>query len=293
MIAWKETLETARAVAAAMPMLCKAERVHIAAWGGEQALEGRRMAELVRYLGQHGVQATLHRNGDESGSIGEYTLSVAADLGADMLLMGAYGHSRAREWVLGGATRTVLESMAVPVADVPLMPLDLLIDLRRQSLPGLQDRRRFAASFPTLPARPALLLLSMPRAWLALSMDAVDVPVPASTTRANGAKCVRSDTCANRSCTTRALGCGLGDGGGYAEGGNLRSRSGPQVAGDAIALCGNGLQTLWIRGRSRARQTLDSAHGWSARVCTGLCRRVGAVVVCSWEDPAFFAANSG
>jgi nucleotide-binding universal stress UspA family protein len=115
MVAWKETCETARAVAAAMPMLRDAERVHIATWGKEQVLEGRRMADLVHYLGKHGVNATLHRNGAETDSIGEYILSSAADLGADMLLMGAYGHSRAREWVLGGATRTILESMTLPV----------------------------------------------------------------------------------------------------------------------------------------------------------------------------------
>lgn len=115
MVAWKETRETARAVAAALPMLRRAERVHIATWGKEQAAEDWRLADLVHYLGQHGVQATLHRNGEETDSIGEYILSAGADLGADMLLMGAYGHSRAREWVLGGATRTILESMTLPV----------------------------------------------------------------------------------------------------------------------------------------------------------------------------------
>jgi len=115
MIAWKESRETARAVAAALPMLRKAEQVHIATWGNEQVPEGRRLVDLQKYLGQHGVQATLHRYGEETDCIGEYILSAAADLGADMLLMGAYSHSRAREWVLGGATRTILESMSLPV----------------------------------------------------------------------------------------------------------------------------------------------------------------------------------
>ena len=115
MIAWKETRETARAVAAALPMLQKADRVHVATWGPENSGERRREAELVGYLGRHGVEAVLHHYGDEPGNIGEYILSAAADHNADLMVMGAYGHSRAREWILGGATRTVLESMTVPV----------------------------------------------------------------------------------------------------------------------------------------------------------------------------------
>lgn len=115
MIAWKETRETARAVAAALPLLKQAERVHVATWGEENAPERRRMPELVDYLQRHGVAANQHHYGSEPGIIGEYILSAAADLNADLLVMGAYGHSRAREWVLDGATRTILESMTVPV----------------------------------------------------------------------------------------------------------------------------------------------------------------------------------
>jgi nucleotide-binding universal stress UspA family protein len=48
-------------------------------------------------------------------TVGEDLLSRAADIGADMLVMGCYGHSRAREWVLGGASRTLLASMTVPL----------------------------------------------------------------------------------------------------------------------------------------------------------------------------------
>ena len=111
-VAWKETRETARAVVAALPLLQKAERVHVATWGREQ--DGRHDA-IVAHLGRHGVVAAPHHYGDEPGDIGAYILSAAADLNADMLVMGGYGHSRAREWVLGGATRTVLEAMTVPV----------------------------------------------------------------------------------------------------------------------------------------------------------------------------------
>ena len=115
MVAWKETRETARAVAASMALLEQAERVHIATWCDENSVERRRVSELASYLHQHGVEAVLHHYGHEPGNIGEYMLSTASDLNADMLVMGAYGHSRAREWVLGGATRTILQSMTVPV----------------------------------------------------------------------------------------------------------------------------------------------------------------------------------
>ena len=69
---------------------------------------------LVQWLGQHGITGVqVHELG--SGDVGEALLSRAADLGAGLLVMGCYGHTRAREWVLGGVTRTVLRSMALQV----------------------------------------------------------------------------------------------------------------------------------------------------------------------------------
>ena len=86
--------------------------MQIATWGRERD-SGR--DGLVPYLRRHGIAATPHHYGEESSDIGEYILSAVADLGVDLLVMGGYGHSRAREWVLGGATRSVLEAMTVPV----------------------------------------------------------------------------------------------------------------------------------------------------------------------------------
>ena len=72
--------------------------------------------DVERYLRLHGVQARLQHYGEEpNGDLGELLLSRAADLDADLLVMGCYGHSRARELVLGGVTRTVLRSMTLPV----------------------------------------------------------------------------------------------------------------------------------------------------------------------------------
>jgi nucleotide-binding universal stress UspA family protein len=115
-IAWKRTREAARALAGAMPLLQRAQRVLVLAWGdSEESASGARL-NLPGYLRAHGVQAELRNQGpDEPPDVGELLLSRACDFSADLLVMGCYGHSRAREWVLGGVTRTVLESMTVPV----------------------------------------------------------------------------------------------------------------------------------------------------------------------------------
>ena len=57
----------------------------------------------------------MHRGGRAGHDLGELLLSLAADLQADLLVMGCYGHGRAREWLLGGVTRSVLQSMTLPV----------------------------------------------------------------------------------------------------------------------------------------------------------------------------------
>lgn len=114
LLAWKPTPESTRAVTAALPLLQRAREVHLAVW--DEAGRGEDAAAAIEpYLRQHGVAATVHRGGAPSRELGELLLSLAADLGADLLVMGCYGHGRAREWVLGGATRTVLRSMTLPV----------------------------------------------------------------------------------------------------------------------------------------------------------------------------------
>lgn len=115
-IAWKETREAARAVSAAMPLLRRAQQVHLLTWGEEREPPvGGAQLNLDTYLRAHGVQPTWHHGGPEPSEIGEHILSRAFDLSADLLVMGCYGHARAREWVLGGASRTILASMTVPV----------------------------------------------------------------------------------------------------------------------------------------------------------------------------------
>ena len=115
LIAWKDTAASARAVTAALPMLRLAKSVHVASWEEPGEPGADEPLSVERFLRRHGVTAKVHRGGRPTGDIGELMLSLAADLQADLIVMGCYGHSRAREWLLGGATRTMLQSMTVPV----------------------------------------------------------------------------------------------------------------------------------------------------------------------------------
>lgn len=111
-VAWKETRESARALAAALPVLRKAHTVQVAL----DTAAGAHTDLLPGYLQRHCVQAQYHSMAFDAGSqAGELMLSMAADFNADLMVMGCYGHSRGRELVLGGASRTVLQSMTLPV----------------------------------------------------------------------------------------------------------------------------------------------------------------------------------
>lgn len=114
LVAWKASREAARALSAALPLMQAADQVDVALWREPSAAnEGEE--RLLAWLQAHGLSPRLHREGPADGQIGERLLSLAADLSSDLLVMGCYGHTRAREWLLGGATRTVLDSMTVPV----------------------------------------------------------------------------------------------------------------------------------------------------------------------------------
>lgn len=114
-IAWKAAREAARAVSAALYLLQRARRVHVLTWSGDdEPIDGNRL-DLSGYLKLRGVEAVWHEQGEAPQALGELLLSRAFDLEADLLVMGCYGHSRAREWVLGGTSRTVLRSMTLPV----------------------------------------------------------------------------------------------------------------------------------------------------------------------------------
>ena len=112
-IAWKETPQSARAVEAAMPFLQRARHVHVTGWGPADRAAGG--LSLESYLAAHQVSATWDFQQSEPENLGSLLLSAATDQQGDLLVMGCYGHSRAREWAFGGVTRTLLASMTMPV----------------------------------------------------------------------------------------------------------------------------------------------------------------------------------
>lgn len=118
LVAWKNTREAARALSDALPLLARAEQVHVATWPENGAADAADPDPLV-FLHRHGIRAQRRvqppLGGKDRPGLGELLLSLASDLSADLLVMGCYGHGRAREWVMGGASRTLLSTMTLPV----------------------------------------------------------------------------------------------------------------------------------------------------------------------------------
>lgn len=118
MIAWNASREAAHAVTEALPLLQRAKEVQIAVFnaragrGGHGDVPG---ADLATFLARHGVTSTVSASGVSDVDTGNQILSRAADFQSDLIVMGGYGHSRAYEFVVGGSTRTLLETMTVPV----------------------------------------------------------------------------------------------------------------------------------------------------------------------------------
>jgi nucleotide-binding universal stress UspA family protein len=112
-IAWNGSAEAARAVAGAMPLLENAEQVHIVTAAGTHT-EVETGQALADYLGWHGIVCDRHALYPET-SVGAALLARTKELGADLLVMGGYGHSRMRELIFGGATLHVLGHYDLPV----------------------------------------------------------------------------------------------------------------------------------------------------------------------------------
>ena len=117
LVCWNASREATRAVNDALPLLQRAAKVTVLAVNPQQG-EGHGElpgADISHYLARHGVRAEANKTFVDDIEVGELILSRAADLGADLIVMGAYGHSRLQEWVFGGVTRTLLTSMTRPV----------------------------------------------------------------------------------------------------------------------------------------------------------------------------------
>ena len=114
-VAWKASPESARALVNALPLLRAASAVHVVAWGEAPSHAIGARIDVQAHLAAHGIDATLQRERAVPSNVGAALLAIVAELKAELLVMGCYGHSRTRELLLGGASRTLLQSMNVPV----------------------------------------------------------------------------------------------------------------------------------------------------------------------------------
>jgi nucleotide-binding universal stress UspA family protein len=117
LIAWNGSVEAARAISAAMPLLRRAREATVAIFNPETGQDGHGDepgADLALYLARHGVTVEV-MNCPTPIDVGDALLSLAAAIGADLLVMGCYGRTRLRERILGGASKTVLTAMTLPV----------------------------------------------------------------------------------------------------------------------------------------------------------------------------------
>ncbi len=113
-VAWNASREAARAVADAMPILDNAKEVEIFIARDDDIgdLPG---ADIAAHLARHGIDITVYETPASDVSVGDALLNRATETGADMIVMGGYGRSRFREFILGGVTRHMLQHMTVPV----------------------------------------------------------------------------------------------------------------------------------------------------------------------------------
>jgi len=116
-VAWDGSMTAARAITGALPLLKRADKVCVVVFNPSERSDAHGEqpgADMALYLSRQGVPVEVMVR-ETPSEAGEALLSLCADEGADLLVMGAFGHTRFRELLLGGATRTVLGSMTVPV----------------------------------------------------------------------------------------------------------------------------------------------------------------------------------
>jgi nucleotide-binding universal stress UspA family protein len=111
MVAWNGSREAARAIADAMPMLERAKRVYVVAANVRTSVPA---LDVATHLARHGIKVETKAVHAEDTSVATTLLNQAAEVGADLIVMGAYGHSRFNEFVFGGVTRHLLGHMTVP-----------------------------------------------------------------------------------------------------------------------------------------------------------------------------------
>jgi nucleotide-binding universal stress UspA family protein len=115
MVCWDGSRAATRAIADSLPFLHKAKQVEVVIVANKAARVGELPGvDLGQHLARHGLKVDVKRITSPDIDVPSTLLSYAADSSADMIVMGGYGHSRLREFILGGATRGILESMTIP-----------------------------------------------------------------------------------------------------------------------------------------------------------------------------------
>jgi nucleotide-binding universal stress UspA family protein len=115
MIAWKESREAARAVSDALPFLSGAKTVTVMTVAKQDKTEGADLGKIKQFLGEHGIKATVDSVTAKDGeSTSAAMFAHAHRSGADMLVAGAYSHSRWREGLFGGVTKSIFNSISIP-----------------------------------------------------------------------------------------------------------------------------------------------------------------------------------
>jgi nucleotide-binding universal stress UspA family protein len=115
MVCWDGSRNAARAINDAMPFLSRAKAVDVVTISAGKDKSGEiKGVDIAQHLARHGLNVELRRINAGDVDVANVILSDAADRDADFIVMGGYGHSRLREFVLGGATRGILSSMTVP-----------------------------------------------------------------------------------------------------------------------------------------------------------------------------------
>jgi len=115
LVAWDAGREAARAVNDALPFLRRADKVSVLVISPHNGHGPEPGADIALHLARHGVRAEAQHLSAGDLSVANALLARLVDLDIDLLVMGAYGHSRLREWVLGGVTREIFQQMTVPV----------------------------------------------------------------------------------------------------------------------------------------------------------------------------------
>jgi nucleotide-binding universal stress UspA family protein len=112
LIAWKNTREARRAVADALPFIKAANKVRVASFGEDD--RDSNVEDVATFLERHGVQAQLYTSVTSGSDVAKQISDLAVEEAADLIVCGAYGHSRTKEWIFGGVTKELMRSCPVP-----------------------------------------------------------------------------------------------------------------------------------------------------------------------------------